>query len=169
MNFWCFVDTSDVVWVVVFVFRISSHFSRALQPELELGAEAPEPGLFRGAGALCEIQVELEPVVWKLAPAPIHFLRCYCYWRISHNLTATLHKIEKLMPLWCHCCDRKSRAACAQSFALWQQATIEFTCHDDSPRTLVVTFNRSQVNIGRASTPRSLFAYAIVTFNRWHR
>ena len=28
------------------------------------------------------------------------------------------------------CCDRKSRAAHAQSFALWQQATIEFTCHD---------------------------------------
>jgi len=24
-----------------------------------------------------------------------------------------------------HCCDRKSRAACAQSFAPWQQATIE--------------------------------------------
>ena len=23
------------------------------------------------------------------------------------------------------CCDRKSRAACAQSFAPWQQATIE--------------------------------------------
>jgi len=43
------------------------------------------------------------------------------------------------------------------SFALWQQATIEFTCHDHSPRTLVVAFNRSQVNIGRASTPRSLF------------
>jgi len=68
-----------------------------------------------------------------------------------------------------YCCDRKSRAAYAQSFALWQQATIEFTCHDYSPRTLVVTFNRSQVNIGRASTPRSLFAYAIVTFSRWHR
>ena len=36
---------------------------RALEPEL--GAEAPELGLFRGpravAGALCEIQVELEP------------------------------------------------------------------------------------------------------------
>ena len=30
------------------------------------------------------------------------------------------------------CCDRKSRAACAQSFALWQQATMEFTCHDHS-------------------------------------
>jgi len=25
------------------------------------------------------------------------------------------------------CCDRKSRAACAQSFAPWQQATIEIT------------------------------------------
>jgi len=24
-----------------------------------------------------------------------------------------------------NCCDRKSRAACAQSFAPWQQATIE--------------------------------------------
>ena len=30
------------------------------------------------------------------------------------------------------CCDRKSRAAYAQSFTLWQQATIEFTCHDHS-------------------------------------
>ena len=28
------------------------------------------------------------------------------------------------------CCDRKCRAAYAQSFALWQQAIIEFTCHD---------------------------------------
>ena len=33
--------------------------------------------------------------------------------------------------LW-NCCDRKSRAARMQSFALWQQATIEFTCHDHS-------------------------------------
>ena len=55
------------------------------------------------------------------------------------------------------CCDRKSRATYAQSFALWQQATTEFTCHDQSPPTLVITFNGSQVNIGRASTPRSLF------------
>ena len=31
-----------------------------------------------------------------------------------------------------HCCDRKSRAECAQGFALWQQATIEYTCHDHS-------------------------------------
>ena len=55
------------------------------------------------------------------------------------------------------CCDRKSWGAYAQSFASWQQATIEFTCHDHSLRTLVVAFNRSQVNIGSASTPRSLF------------
>jgi len=32
----------------------------------------------------------------------------------------------------CGCCDRKSRAACAQSFALWQQATIEITQRDHS-------------------------------------
>jgi len=30
------------------------------------------------------------------------------------------------------CCVRKARAASAQSFAMWQQATIEFTCHDHS-------------------------------------
>jgi len=29
-------------------------------------------------------------------------------------------------------CDRKSRAAYAQSFTLWQQATIEITRHDHS-------------------------------------
>jgi len=28
-----------------------------------------------------------------------------------------------------YCCDRKARAACEQSFTLWQQATIEITCH----------------------------------------
>jgi len=31
-------------------------------------------------------------------------------------------------------CDRKSRAACAQSFAPWQQATIEITWRDHSRR-----------------------------------
>jgi len=30
------------------------------------------------------------------------------------------------------CCVRKSRAACAQSFAPWQQATIEITRRDHS-------------------------------------
>ena len=28
------------------------------------------------------------------------------------------------------CCDRKAQAACAQSFALWQQATIEIMRHN---------------------------------------
>jgi len=31
-----------------------------------------------------------------------------------------------------HCCNRKSRAACAQSFAPWQQATIEIARRDHS-------------------------------------
>jgi len=31
-----------------------------------------------------------------------------------------------------HCCVRKARAASAQSFTLWQQATIEITCRDHS-------------------------------------
>ena len=31
-----------------------------------------------------------------------------------------------------YCCDRKSRAACAQSFAPWEQATIEITRRDHS-------------------------------------
>jgi len=55
------------------------------------------------------------------------------------------------------CCDRKSRAAYAQSFATWQQATIEFTCHDHSSRTLLLRSIVHIVSIGRASTPRSLF------------
>jgi len=54
------------------------------------------------------------------------------------------------------CSDRKARTASAQGFKLWQQATMEITCHDHSPRTLVITFNRSQV-IGRDYTPRSLY------------
>jgi len=75
-------------------------------------------------------------------------------------------KLEKFQVFWANlevsphlrkCCDRKARAACAQSFALRQQAAIEFTCYDHSSRTLVITFNRSHVSIGRAGTPRSLF------------
>jgi len=30
------------------------------------------------------------------------------------------------------CCDRKARAACAQSFTLWQQTIIEITRRDHS-------------------------------------
>jgi len=55
------------------------------------------------------------------------------------------------------CCDRKSRAACAQSFALWQQATIEITCHDHSSRTLLLRSIVDIVSITRDYTPRSLY------------
>jgi len=47
--------------------------------------------------------------------------------------------------------------ACAQSFSLWQQATIEIMRRDHSSRTLVIMFNRSHVNIDRAYTPQSLY------------
>ena len=59
-----------------------------------------------------------------------------------------------------YCCDRKSRAAYAQSFALWQhleQATIEFTCHDHSSRTLLLRSIVDIVSIIRDYTPRSLY------------
>ena len=83
-------------------------------------------------------------------------IKSCCSYKIGAKIFC-IPKIYTPVHLWVQFCDRKSRAACAQSFALWQQATIEFTCHDHSPRTLVVAFNSSQVNIGRASTPRSLF------------
>ena len=54
----------------------------------------------------------------------------------------------------CYCCDRKARAAYAQSFTLWQQATIEITCHGHSSQTLLL---RSIVGITRGYTPRSLY------------
>jgi len=47
-----------------------------------------------------------------------------------------------------YCCDRKARAACAQSFTLWQQATIETTRQDHSSSTPVITFNHSHVSMG---------------------
>jgi len=51
----------------------------------------------------------------------------------------------------------KARAACAQSFALWQQTTIDIMRGNHSTRTLIFTFNCSHVSIGRACTPRSLY------------
>jgi len=54
-------------------------------------------------------------------------------------------------------CDWKARAASAQSVTLWQQATIEITRRDHSRRTLVITFNGSQVSNVRAYTPRSFY------------
>ena len=58
--------------------------------------------------------------------------------------------------------ESPSWAASAQSFALRQQATIEFTYHDRSPLTLVITFNRSHVSIDRDYTTRSLY-YCLFT------
>jgi len=65
---------------------------------------------------------------------------------------------------WSKCCNRKSRAAYAQSFALWQQATIEFTCHDHSPRTLLLRSIVDIVSITRDYTPRSLLLLARATY-----
>jgi len=45
------------------------------------------------------------------------------YKKVNHNIV-TYHTS--------YCCDRKSRAACVQSFAPWQQATIEITWQDHS-------------------------------------
>jgi len=56
-----------------------------------------------------------------------------------------------------HCCDRKSPAAYAQSFALWQQAPIEFTCHDHSSRTLLLRSIVDIVSITRDYMPQSLY------------
>ena len=53
-------------------------------------------------------------------------------------------------------CDWKSRAAYAQCFAPWQQETIEIMRCNLSSRTLVIKFNRSHVNFGRATTSQSL-------------
>jgi len=50
-----------------------------------------------------------------------HTDRTFFVWRPELGTTSTLH-ILVTAPL---CCDRKSRAACAQSCALWQQAIIE--------------------------------------------
>ena len=54
------------------------------------------------------------------------------------------------------CCDRKSRAAYAQSLAPWQQATIQIMSRNLSLRTLVVTFIHSHVNISKATTSHAL-------------
>ena len=50
-------------------------------------------------------------------------------WACIYNCLINIPLEEKIR---CNCCDRKSRAAYTQSFALWQQATIDFTCHDHS-------------------------------------
>jgi len=70
-----------------------------------------------------------------------------------------------LVSIW-HCCDRKSRAAYAQSFALWQQATTEFICHDHSSRTLLLRSVVDIASITRDYTPRSL-CYCLFAPHIW--
>jgi len=67
---------------------------------------------------------------------------------------------------WFYCCDRKSRAAYAQSFTLWQQATIEFTCHDHSSHTLLLRSIVDIVSITRDYTPQSLY-YCLFAPHIW--
>ena len=49
----------------------------------------------------------------------------------------TKNIFKKAMHICCYCCDRKSRAACAQSFAPWQKATIEIMRRNLSYRCLL--------------------------------
>ena len=57
---------------------------------------------------------------------------------IISELFAILHALclacllKSSRSLLSQCCDRKSRATCAQSFAPWQQVTIEITRRDHS-------------------------------------
>jgi len=51
-------------------------------------------------------------------------------WKNARVATLQLGFFSHKPKFFWNCCNRKSRAAYAQSFALWQQATIEFTCHD---------------------------------------
>jgi len=50
----------------------------------------------------------------------------------SASSTSTLTSLCTLTLVCSTCCDRKSRAACAQSFAPWQQATTQITRRDHS-------------------------------------
>ena len=55
-----------------------------------------------------------------------------CFWTM---FVLQIHaKLVKTYVIYC--CDRKSRAACAQSYTPWQQATIEITRRDHSRRRL---------------------------------
>jgi len=68
-----------------------------------------------------------------------------------------LAAVNVLTTITAYCCDRKSRAAYVQSFALWQQATIELTCHDHSSRTLLLRSIVDIVGITRDYMPRLLY------------
>jgi len=69
------------------------------------------------------------------------------------------------------CCDRKSRAACAQSFAPWQQATIEITrppfastidCSPGSQALLEVTHQDHSIGITLLLLVRATYMHGVV-------
>ena len=66
-------------------------------------------------------------------------------------LNGTLSE-RKLYPFGqsCKCCDRKSRAAYAQSFAPWEQATIEIAQRDHS---IIVCSRHTQIVLFFAHIP----------------
>jgi len=69
-----------------------------------------------------------------------------CIWHDLHILATALF-----------CCDQQARVVSAQSFGLWQQATIEILQRNHSSRTLVILFSLSQASISRDSTAQSFY------------
>jgi len=93
------------------ILRISNHKSQAHQ------RQAPPT---HGAGTnVIQSKLHSLPSIWST-------LGTYCGQGLG-GLGSTANNVRGY-----YCCDRKSRAAYAQSFAPWQQATIEITRRDHS-------------------------------------
>ena len=67
-----------------------------------------------------------------------------------------------VMSLSCALLQSESRSGKCASFTLWQQATIEVTCHDHSSHTLLLRSIVHIVSITRDYTPRSLYYCSFV-------
>jgi len=93
--------------------------------------------------------------VWILSKNAASILACVQVW--SNFTSSFFAAVNVLTTITAYCCDRKSRAAYVQSFALWQQATIELTCHDHSSRTLLLRSIVDIVGITRDYMPRLLY------------
>ena len=55
----------------------------------------------------------------------VYFEVCFVLLMLKLNEIRCIIESTYFVCSYLYCCDRKSRAACAQSFAPWQQATIE--------------------------------------------
>ena len=61
------------------------------------------------------------------------------FYKSCYNITASIYNENQIIYMnfklscfsW-YCCDQKTQAVFAQSFTLWQQATMDITCHDHS-------------------------------------